>query len=264
MKPRLINGKFDLERDFFKEKKYFDENSSIHWHNCYEFDIVLSGKGETILNGKKYELKKGMVSFLSPMDFHEYEMFEPIDFLTIQFKEKDINFEILNRYMSLKKKIIYADDTTLTNMSNLYELLGNARESYFSDEYNKKILECIIISFLSCCDYEEESIVSSTSMQRAIIYLNTHFFENPSLKSVADMFYLNSSYFSRNFKKSMGVTYKEYLRKLKLEYSRKLIKYTDLSIVDIALKSGYETQSHFDREFKKYYNETPTSIRKKQ
>ena len=45
-------------------------------------------------------------------------------------------------------------------------------------------------------------------------------------------------------------------------YARKLIKNTALSFTEISEKCGYETQSHFNREFKAYFGQTPTSMRR--
>lgn len=82
------------------------------------------------------------------------------------------------------------------------------------------------------------------------------------MREVAKLFFLNESYFCRLFKGAVGISYKAYIKKLKLEYSLSLLQSTDLPITEIAGHCGYETQSHFNREFKKVYQLSPTAFRK--
>lgn len=262
MKGRLAKGDFVDYSDYAIHYKTLNKSTVTHWHNFYEFDIIVSGNGKTVCNGKKYALKRGMVSLLSPLDFHEYIISEDVKIINVQFRERDISCDLLDRLSFVTDKVVFLDEDKIKIMEKLSELIRRDLKGNLSEQYRKRIIECMIISFLDFVDNKKSSGIVHSSIKRAVVYLNTHFYENPSMKEIADKFYLNPSYFSRAFKENTGVTYKEYLRKLKLEYSRTLIKHTDLSLIDIAVKSGYETQSHFNREFKEYYGITPTKLRK--
>lgn len=262
MKSRLAQGNFPDFSDYAIEYKNINGPLSVHWHDFYEFDIVTEGSGETVCNGKKYSMKRGTVSLLSPLDFHEYSVYENVKLINIQFHERDINYELLDKLSFAKNKVICMEEEALLNVEKLCELFNSDVKGVFAEEYRKKITECLIISFLNYADNEESSDIKYSNIKKAVVYLNTHFFLSPSMSETAERFYFNPSYFSRAFKENTGLTYKEYLRRLKLEYSRKLINYTDLSLIDVAIKSGYETQSHFCREFKECYGFSPTKLRK--
>jgi hypothetical protein len=72
MDARMVSRQFQNLLEYQKEQKYIQGDISLHWHNIYEFEIVLSGSGEMICNGKTWQLRRGMVCLLSPADFHEY------------------------------------------------------------------------------------------------------------------------------------------------------------------------------------------------
>jgi AraC-like DNA-binding protein len=82
------------------------------------------------------------------------------------------------------------------------------------------------------------------------------------MAEIAHLYSYDPNYFCRLFRKSVGVSYKDYVRSLKLDYGMKLVRFTDLSITEIAANCGYETQTHFNREFKAHYKASPSSFRK--
>lgn len=257
METRMVAGCFKTPSEFTKAHKRCGGDITLHWHNVYEFDIVLSGNGETVCNGRKWELRRGMISLLSPRDFHEYKNCTDVRLINIQFSEKDISYQTLSRFLSQQTNVIYAEEAALQLMESLSNLLGSSTAGY-----DKKLLECMILEYLNGCTKTQTSPNKTSPIQKAVMYVNSHFRENPPMREVAKMFFLNESYFCRLFKNTVGMSYKAYIKKLKLEYSLSLIQSTDLSVTEIAGYCGYETQSHFNREFKKAFQMSPTAFRK--
>ena len=64
------------------------------------------------------------------------------------------------------------------------------------------------------------------------------------------------------FKNQTGQSVTEYINRLKVEKSKKLLKDTDMSVTDIAMKTGFEDSCYFTRVFKKYEKKTPLQYRK--
>jgi two-component system response regulator YesN len=75
---------------------------------------------------------------------------------------------------------------------------------------------------------------------------------------------MNSEYFSRYFKKHMGVGPREYLVALRMEHAKKLVRQSPLKILDISEACGYSSVTAFLRDFRQKYNCTPTQMREKQ
>ena len=56
---------------------------------------------------------------------------------------------------------------------------------------------------------------------------------------------------------------KQYLLKIHLEYSKKLLLETEMTIDEVALKAGFMDRYHFSKAFKKYFLYPPAIFRKK-
>lgn len=261
MSTRMVKHNFKDGSIVSKEYKQGLTNISMHWHDFYELDIVLSGKGEMVCNGQSYLVKTGFISFLSPSDFHEYRNCEEIKLINIKFSEADVDHELLRNFLNIKSNILYAEPERLAAIETLCSLIGTLESGKYTKDYNRKLIESLIILFLGRCSKKIGQDMESEIIQQAVMYMNAHFRENPKMSDIAELCHLNENYFCRLFKKCTGMNYKEYLKKIKLEYAYKLITNTALPITTIALNCGYETQSHFNREFKKFFNCTPTSFR---
>ena len=262
MSTRIVNHFFLDGNACSREYKKEIKDISMHWHDCYEIDIVLAGSGETICNGKTFPIKKGLVSLLAPTDFHEYKTEEALELINIKFDEAEIDYELLSTFLSRKASIIYADDKRLKMIEAMSSLIGGVNSRRYAQKYNGKMIESMILMFLDCGSQENKLELESEVIQKAVMYISAHFGENPKMTTIAELCHLNPNYFCRLFKKCVGMSYKEYLKKVKLDYARKLIKTTSLSFMEITEKCGYETQSHFNREFKAYFEKTPSDMRK--
>ena len=81
------------------------------------------------------------------------------------------------------------------------------------------------------------------------------------LRSVAKEVGMSYFHFSRAFKQSMGMTPTNYIAERKIERAKKLMQETEAPISEIALRSGFSSQSHFTTTFRKLVWTTPNAFR---
>ncbi|MCF0133967.1 MAG: PocR ligand-binding domain-containing protein [Blautia sp.] len=109
--------------------------------------------------------------------------------------------------------------------------------------------------------FERNEYANHEAVQRAIIFMGQNFDQDLTLSKVAIQVYLNPAYFSTIFKKSTGMSFKEYLTKLRVDEAKRLLTNTDYTILDIAVACGFDNQSYFSKVFKKYTGFSPKAYR---
>jgi len=119
---------------------------SMHWHDFYELEIILSGEGQVICNNNVYPTKPGMLSFLTPSDMHKYVVDTDFETLCLQFTEDSIDKEILESLLTVENHVIYLDDEEMENVFSICQLLdSNMARSLPDDLYKTKLLEALLI-----------------------------------------------------------------------------------------------------------------------
>jgi YesN/AraC family two-component response regulator len=88
-------------------------------------------------------------------------------------------------------------------------------------------------------------------LQKALIFINNNYMNRLSLDSVAEKACTSKHHFSREFRKYVGCTYREYLNKVRTEKARELLRETNLSVTEAAFSVGYTGLRSFERMFKK-------------
>lgn len=92
-------------------------------------------------------------------------------------------------------------------------------------------------------------------------YVSRHLDKRISLEEVADHLFMNSSYFSRLFKKETGETFIEYVTRMKMNRAKELLDQTNHSVGKICEMLGYDNQSYFIKIFKASVGVTPVEYR---
>ena len=101
----------------------------------------------------------------------------------------------------------------------------------------------------------------SDNMHNAISYVRTHFKESITMEETAALCHVTQSHFCKHFKKYTGLTFKEYLISLRLDYALRLILTTELPITQICIESGFASPSYFTKAFFKRFGKKPSQLR---
>lgn len=92
---------------------------------------------------------------------------------------------------------------------------------------------------------------------RVITYLDNHFTEAISLEQLAGLFKVSTYYLAHVFKERFGYSPLQYVSRHRIGEAQSLLISTDLSITEIASRVGYDSPSHFNRQFRKYVGMPP-------
>ena len=114
-----------------------------------------------------------------------------------------------------------------------------------------KILERFIECTLSIKDVKNKDLI-----HKAMEYIRNNYAQDINLKEVASEVGLSTSYFSKLFKEEVGMTYTDYLNKVRIEEGKHLLD-KGYSLANVAYKVGFNDQSYFSKVFKKVEQVSP-------
>ncbi|HEX7056132.1 MAG TPA: response regulator [Bacilli bacterium] len=100
-----------------------------------------------------------------------------------------------------------------------------------------------------------------SEISRVKSYIETHYYETISLKSISKKFYMNPVYMGQLFKKTFGVYFNDFLLHVRIQKAKELLRQTELRVYEIAESVGFSNADYFVYQFVKVEHCTPTEYR---
>lgn len=193
-------------------------------------------------------------------------------------------FAVRDAIMDLKMKMLAAEGITGHDFLQMAKEIGNhylffmknyriSIEEDFWDKFSAGADNCASASELF--DYVIRTITSSyekaAQMKRQdenrpirIVkqFAAKHYGEPLTLEQVSALANLSPAYFSTVFKKDTGMTFLEYLSKIRMDAAKQLLKETSCTVADICQQVGYSDVKYFTKTFTKYSGLKPNEYRK--
>lgn len=110
--------------------------------------------------------------------------------------------------------------------------------------------------------YQVRQVKNVKLIGEATAYIRRHFGGALTLDSVAQKVFVSPFYLSHLFKEELGLTFVEYLTRVRVEEAKRLLASSNLSVLGVAEKVGYEDASYFSKVFRKATGLTPNQYRK--
>lgn len=268
MKPvpsRRILTKEIENGEMVVKRSLLTESVDVHSHDFFELIYCEDGKIINKINGKEFEFTKGSFLLLSPMDFHSEKVIEHAPTIQIHFNAGLLSPEFTSRLLKKEFVFLFRFDEKTTN--HLAALMNMLLDEYNSDNTDRNecllaLFRCVMLYFFRAARLTTDSEMHDSPMQNALIYMHTHFRDNPTLAAVAKVAGMSRPYFCNKFKQSVGENYCNYLSKLKISYAKKLLASTDISITEICFMCGFNSPSNFLRVFHSAAGMSPSEYRK--
>ena len=105
------------------------------------------------------------------------------------------------------------------------------------------------------------SLESRNVLDKVDDYVQAHYQEKLSLKSLGEMFYVNNVYLGQLYKKRHGMAFRDYLNQIRLEKAQELLAGTDMRIYAIAEEVGFGKVEYFINKFVQMNAMTPNQYR---
>ena len=250
------------EAGYFKTGwPYFTERSN---RNSLLLIYTLSGEGRLLYEEKEYGLTEGSCLFIHCMKHHEYHTVKgkKWEFLWLHFNgEKARGY--YEEFVKNGFRILVIRQKEL--VEGLFrEIIERNRKRELTTEVRTGGLIGTLLTELIVQNTTEsrQAVLIPACVRAAEKYLEQHFREKVMLQELADMLHMDKFYLIKEFSRYVGVTPHEYQIGLRLSYAKELLKYSDLSVTEIAYACGVNQTSHFISLFKEREHLTPAKFRK--
>ncbi|WP_293324179.1 AraC family transcriptional regulator [Microcoleus sp. PH2017_30_WIL_O_A] len=98
-------------------------------------------------------------------------------------------------------------------------------------------------------------------LRQVFNYIEQNLDGNLSLENLNSAVQISPHYFASLFKQSTGFTPHQYVMKCRIEKAKQLLRRRELTLVEICLAVGFQSQSHFTRVFRQQVKTTPKAYR---
>jgi AraC-like DNA-binding protein len=99
--------------------------------------------------------------------------------------------------------------------------------------------------------------LQSWRLKRVVEYVDKNLTAKITLQEMAAVAGLSRMHFAAQFRAATGARPHEYLLRRRIERAQELLKQAEITLVDIALTVGFQTQAHFTTVFKRFVGDTP-------
>ena len=233
-------------------------------HAMPELTYVDRGTLHSVADGQDTLLEQGQMTIYAPGQWHmQYaDVGVAPRFVTITFDLEGENLAgLYNRRIQAPQQAV--------------ELLQNMiREWDRMDDYSNDMiiaqLSMLLLTILRQTDTEAAQKLQPTNsvrneneiIRRAQQYINAHIREKLSVPLVARKADVSPSYLTALFHKHLQISPGEYIRRIKLQESKQMIREGNMNFTEIAEALQYSTVHHFSRQFKEKFGITPTEYAK--
>ncbi|WP_264521409.1 AraC family transcriptional regulator [Flavobacterium sp. N1994] len=258
---------FAFEMPFFEFK--------WHYHPEYELTYIVKGKGMRLVGDSYLPFQSGDLVLLGSGIPHTWESDsnnqEMVAAVVIQFSENFIE-SVMNSqaFYQIKKLLqssvrgLFFPNPQANDMASRMKLIANEKGvkqiaallNVFDDLTNIKC-ETLASSFYAPKNSKE----NETRINTVFNYIKQNAATSMSLEQAAASIHLTTGAFCKFFKKMTGKTFSDYVNEIRIGNACTLITQTDKTIAQIAIESGFENQTYFNRIFLKKKNCTPKQFR---
>lgn len=257
-------------------------NVLLHWHVEAEVTYVQAGSALYQIGEEIFHSHEGDLIFVPPNTLHSIYPVPGVTHIsdTLVFHLDLLGYSIMDQCTIKYLRPLFNGSLNLlshmtkenpayTEMSVCIKDIFHcvtANDAYFEILLKEKLHHLFYLLFKYNCIIETK-VSKSTSLhmdkvKKALQFIQDNYKEPISILQLADLCHFSKTHFMSFFKQTVGISCVEYIIQLRLRIATDLLKTTDLSIADIALESGFQNLSNFNRQFKSYYSITPTEYRR--
>lgn len=227
----------------------------------YELELYHTDNGTSFLDGECYPIRRGMLICTRPGQVRYSQL--PLRSSYIWVQPDEDTQAVLD---TLPTCTYIEDPETVENLLRLFTQLHcltveSSPEPEHTVGLNSMFLE-ILRTCLGLCRGGDKRPMANRLVREAYGYMDKHFCDRCTLEKIAEHIHVSANHLHTVFLQSEGKTPWDYVMEKRIERAKTLILMGEGSMAQIALETGFCSQSHFTAVFKKKTGQTPARYRK--
>ena len=229
-------------------------------HPMPELTYVDQGSLHSVADGQDWLLHQGDAMIYAPDQWHmQYaDIGVAPRFVTISFDLEGGELSSLyNRKLAVPQEAV----TLLQQMLRTQERM----DDYSTDMLMAQLTMLLLVLLREAAAPSGGKLQGSNAVhseneiiRQAQQYISSHIREKLSVRLIAQQVDVSPSYLTVLFQKNLQISPGEYIRRIKLQESKQMIRENNLNFTEIAAALQYSTVHHFSRQFKEKFGITPT------
>ena len=268
--PYMENGIW-MERD--KADQAIDM-PALHTHPCHEIYFLLSGARRFFVDHKIFDVLPGDLVVLPEGSLHRTIApgSEGFERYVLYFREsdieewiKDIGREEFSAFLEsgcIQLSPEYRDAVR----KDLHRIeREQMQKNPFSKVFIKNLLEHILLYAIRYGKIKSrEKEEGADKIQAVAHYISQNYGSEISLGDMANMAFMEKTYFSKRFKQLTGFGFKEYLIETRVQAAKQMLVTSAKSVTEIADACGFSSSNYFGDVFKRLVGVSPAQYRKEE
>lgn len=254
-----------------------DENYPLHWHSALEIIMPYENEYTIVMDDVPHTIHEGDVWITPPGALHRLlapstgkRMIMLFDYsLLCNVQGMDSLLHTMNPFVLIKE-----EEYPELNKKLRFYLEEVRREYQDATPFTEACIYSIMIRFFATLGRANFNAATkfpttTTNKQHEYVekfmmvcnYISDHCTENINVDELADFAGFSKFHFARLFKQFANMSCYEYLTQKRIAHAERLLIEPDMSITEVAMRSGFNSLSTFNRIFKAAKNCTPSEYK---
>lgn len=262
----------------FQTKRNEHTRTDWHYHKQLEILLVLSGQLDVFLEGEHYILKENDLVIIGASELHRDYCTKALNYIVVQFDIEhffDHGSITYMRYFSEThsplSQINYLFQSNAIVKANIADCMRQIHQEAQQKNSGYELAVSILIKqiLLNLLRFDTKKVLAEQDsfdkvrLKPVLDYIEQNITVKIQIEDVCKIANMSYYYFVKYFKKSIGLSFTEYVNYRKVKYAERLLVTKDLSISEVGEKIGMPNMAHFYKMFKKYNDCSPKQYQKK-
>lgn len=236
-----------------------------HIHQFSELVFVMDGVLDAVIDGKEYSIHPGEIAVITPFQMHGFSSKDTAKFYMCVFTNNCVpNYHVdVEFFHNRENSVFVATDAIKVQIAEMLEEIHHPLS--VSDDVVPRKIKALFYSVFSEFVTDNKAVLSNKKnnvLSSIFLYINEHYKEKITLKTVSKALGYNPKYLSQCLSALPDMSFPTILNSLRIDHAKNLLLNSDFKIIDIAYECGFENEQSFHRTFLKLSGMTPGKYRK--